>query len=140
MREFRFHNNFMLNRDRLSAMFRCVAEDPAAAKESIAAAMGVNPYMVEGFRGWLCKTGPGSFARKTYTISTFGQIVARYDPYLEQPGTLWGLHYHLATSQQGERAEVKYRPRIDKTACKSCGSSASHAFTDFRGIARLARL
>ena len=62
MREFRFHNNFMLNRDRLSAMFRCVAEDPAAAKESIAAAMGVNPYMVEGFRGWLCKTGLGSFA------------------------------------------------------------------------------
>jgi hypothetical protein len=109
MRDFKFHNNFTLNRDRLSAMLRCVVEDPVAAKETIAAAMGVNPYMVEGFRGWLCKTGLGTFERKNYTISSFGQMVARYDPYLEQPGTLWGLHYHLAASQQEEHAEVWHR-------------------------------
>ncbi|NJN65898.1 MAG: DUF4007 family protein [Chloroflexaceae bacterium] len=106
MRDFKFHNNFTLNRERLSAMLRCVVQDRTASREAVAAAMGVNPYMVEGFRGWLCKTGLGRFERKTYTIAEFGNAVAHYDPYLEQPGTLWGLHYHLVASQQEERAAV----------------------------------
>jgi hypothetical protein len=106
MRTFNFHQSFTLNRERLSALLRCVVEDPAASKESVAAAMGVNPYMVEGFRGWLCKTGLGAYAHKAYAITEFGRLVARYDPYMEQPATLWGLHYHLAASQQDERADV----------------------------------
>lgn len=106
MRDLNFHQGFTLNRERLSALLRCVVENPTAPKATIAAAMGVNPYMVEGFRGWLHKTGLGQLKHKTYRISDFGHLVANHDPYLEQPGTLWGLHYHLVSSQQDERAEV----------------------------------
>jgi hypothetical protein len=109
MRDFQFYEKFALNRERLSAILRCTAEDPTASKKTIAAAMGVNPYMVSGFRGWFCKTGLGTMMSKQTTFTPFAHLIARYDPYMEQDGTLWGLHYHLATSTNQERAEVWYQ-------------------------------
>jgi hypothetical protein len=64
--------------------------------------------MVEGIRGWLCKTGLGNGTSKNYTLSPFGTLVAEYDPDLQQAGTQWLLHYYLV-SQHEERAEVWYR-------------------------------
>lgn len=108
MRSFAFHQKFALNRERLARMVQCIADGAATSEDAVGAYMGVNPYMVEGFRGWLCKTGLGNASKHDYTLSPIGRLVASYDPALERPGTLWLLHYHLA-SDHGERAEVWYR-------------------------------
>ncbi|HEU4326452.1 MAG TPA: DUF4007 family protein [Roseiflexaceae bacterium] len=108
MRELRFNQGFPLYRERLSGMLRCIAAGQATSDESVGAFMGVNPYMVEGVRGWLCKTGLGRGTSKEYTLSPFGSIIAAHDPNLQRPATLWLLHYYLV-SQHEERAEVWYR-------------------------------
>ncbi len=108
MRSFAFYQKFALNRDRLARMVQCIAAGAATSEDAVGAYMGVNPYMVEGFRGWLCKTGLGRATTHTYALSAVGTLIAAHDPTLSQPGTLWLLHYHLA-SDTGERAEVWYR-------------------------------
>jgi len=108
MRAFAFHQKFSLQRERLSLMIRCIAEGEARSESAVATYMGVNPYMVEGFRGWLCKTGLGHALKRTYHLSALGQIIADHDPYLERNETQWLLHYAL-TNTADERAEVWYR-------------------------------
>lgn len=108
MRELRFHQGFALNRERLAKMVQCIADGQETSDKSIGTQIGVNPYMIEGLRGWLYKTGLGGGTSKQHFLSPFGALVAQYDPDLRQPGTLWLLHYYLS-SQHEERAEVWYR-------------------------------
>lgn len=108
MRDLAFCRQFTLDRQRLSRMIMSVANNERATDESIAAAMGVNPYMVTGFRGWFRKTGLGIGVSGDYRLTPFGALVAKLDPELQQPGTLWLLHYYLC-SQHEERAEVWFR-------------------------------
>ncbi len=108
MRAFAFHQKFSLQRERLSLMIRCIAEGEARSESAVATYMGVNPYMVEGFRGWLCKTGLGHATTHTYHLSELGQVIATYDPQLARHETQWLLHYAL-TNTADERAEVWYR-------------------------------
>jgi hypothetical protein len=108
MRDLRFNQGFPLYRERLSGMLRCIHDGQATSDEAVGSYMGVNPYMVEGIRGWLCKTGLGNGTSKNYTLSPFGALVAEHDPDLQQAGTQWLLHYYLA-SQHEERAEVWFR-------------------------------
>lgn len=108
MREFAFFQGFTLRRDRLAAILRSVAVNPVAPDIEIATEMGVNPYMVEGFQGWLYKTGLATKSGKDYLLLPFGALIVQHDPDLADPGTLWLLHFHL-TTQHVERAEVWYR-------------------------------
>lgn len=108
MRTFAFHQKFSLHRERLSLMLRCIADGAATSEDAVASYMGVNPYMVEGFRGWLCKTGLGNATKSDYHLSPVGHLLAQHDPTLERDESLWLMHYALANSD-GERAEVWYR-------------------------------
>lgn len=108
MRELRFSQGFPLNRERLSGMIRSIAEGQAISDEAVGSYMGVNPYMVEGFRGWLCKTGLGRGTSRNYSLSEFGTILTKCDPDLRLRETQWLMHYYLV-SQHDERAEVWFR-------------------------------
>lgn len=108
MREFNFSRNFALDRERLSKMVQTIYSIENVNDDVVAQSMGVNAYMVTGFRGWVRKTGLGTGSSGTYTLSPFGALVAAQDPNFADPGTLWLLHFHLAT-QHVERAEVWYR-------------------------------
>jgi len=108
MRDFAFFQGFALRRDRLAGILRAVAANPNASDAEIGTEMGVNPYMVEGFQGWFYKTGLATKTAKQYVLSPFGSLAATYDPTLSDVGTLWVLHFHLAT-QHAERADVWYR-------------------------------
>jgi hypothetical protein len=92
-----FHHNYSLNRDRLSDFLRCIAEGKAISNDAIGSFVGVNPYVIRSLRGWLFHTGLGSGKAGNYTISDVGKLVLQYDPYLNLPGTLWVMHYHLAS-------------------------------------------
>ena len=108
MLDFAFFQGFALRRDRLAGMVQAITVNPDAIDREIGTVMGVNPYMVEGFQGWLYKTGLATKVGNHYTLSPFGALVAAQDPNFADPGTLWLLHFHLAT-QHVERAEVWYR-------------------------------
>src|SRR5579859_3680988 len=99
MRDIRFNQGFALNRERLGAMLRCIGAGQATSDESVGTFMGVNPHMVEGYRGWLCKTGLGSATSTTYTLSPLGKILLRYDPELSLSSTQWLLHFFLVSQQ-----------------------------------------
>lgn len=107
MRSLRFNQGFSLDRTLIKGMLQYVASGKPASDEAIGAYIGVNPYKVEGLRGWFCKIGLGTGTSKQYNLSAFGRIVAAHDPDLVRPGTLWLIHYFLA-SEQAERSEVWY--------------------------------
>ncbi len=108
MRSLRFNQGFALDRNLIKGMLQYIATGDPASDEAIGAYIGVNPYKVEGLRGWFCKLGLGSGTSKKYSLSPFGVAVATHDPELTRPGTLWLLHYFL-TSEHEERSEVWYQ-------------------------------
>jgi len=101
---FSFHHKYALNRERLSRMLRCVAEEQATSNDAIGAFVSVNPYVVRSLRGWFRHTGLGDYHVGRYTLSPFGNLAAQYDALLEQPGTFWLMHYNRV-SEQSLRAE-----------------------------------
>lgn len=108
MRELAFHQKFKLDRERLASLMRCITQSQVGSAKAAAECMGVGKPVAEGFLGWLFKTGLGKSDKGTYVLSPIGEIVADHDPHLMDSGTLWLLHYYLA-SQHEERAEVWYR-------------------------------
>ncbi|WP_165774646.1 DUF4007 family protein [Candidatus Viridilinea mediisalina] len=108
MRTLCFNQKFPLDRELMKGLLQCIKAGEASSKASIGAYLGINPYKIEGLRGWFCKLGLGSFNRQGYYLSEFGALAAEYDPDLVRPGTLWLLHYFLV-SEHDERAEVWYR-------------------------------
>lgn len=108
MRPIKFHQGFRLDRARLATLLRCAVESEPITKKSAAVAMGVGEPAAEGCIGWLLKTGLGRAMGKGYAVTPLGALVAAHDPELSQRGTLWLLHYHLAT-EHAERAEVWFR-------------------------------
>lgn len=61
--------------------------------------LGIGRNMVRALRFWMQATGlaeekPGS--RSIQQLTPFGEQVWMYDRYLEDEGTLWLIHYHLA--------------------------------------------
>jgi len=108
MRDFKFHQGFKLDRDRLATLIRGMAESQVTSKKAAATYMGVGEPAAEGCIGWLLKTGLGTAERGAYALTPLGALVAAHDPHLSQRGTLWLLHYYLVTAHD-ERAEVWYR-------------------------------
>ncbi len=108
MRNFKFHQGFKLDRERLATLVRCIAEHEATSKKAAAVYMGIGEAAAEGCLGWLLKTGLGTAARGTYILTPLGALVAAHDDALAHQSTLWLLHYALV-SEQNERSEVWYR-------------------------------
>ena len=71
--------------------------------------LGLGKNMVRALRFWMTATGLSEEYRKdrrTHQRLTvpFGQLVWKHDPYLEEDGTLWLLHYHLVRDPSGATA------------------------------------
>jgi hypothetical protein len=69
--------------------------------------LGVGHNMVSAIRYWVQATGlatvqPGIVDGKKLAVlrpTPLAELILTYDPYLEEDGTLWVLHYHLATNK-----------------------------------------
>ncbi|NJO81814.1 MAG: DUF4007 family protein [Blastochloris sp.] len=108
MRTLRFNGGFSLERDLIKGMLAFTNTGEATSNDAVGAYLGINPYKVNGLRGWFCKLGLGSTSANQYTLSPFGALVRQYDPELSRPGTLWLMHYFLA-SEHEECSEVWYQ-------------------------------
>lgn len=66
--------------------------------------LGMGRNMVRSLRFWMQATGLAEETREqlrtVQRLTPFGQQVWRFDPYLEDDGTWWLIHYHLACSQE----------------------------------------
>lgn len=102
----RAHDTFYIRKGWLDKGMRKVSESPTvftAKDPNPMDALGIGANMVKSLRYWMQATGltcePGGRARKQ-ELTTFGRIVYTYDPYIEEPGTLWALHHKLVTNEQ----------------------------------------
>lgn len=63
--------------------------------------LGIGANMVKSLRYWLQATGltvePNS-GKRTQSLTTIGEIIYNNDPYFEETGSLWLVHYGLATN------------------------------------------
>lgn len=69
--------------------------------------LGIGANMVKSLRYWLQAVGltsePNS-GPKVQTITDLGKIIWENDKYMEETGTLWLLHYQLASNQENATA------------------------------------
>jgi hypothetical protein len=69
--------------------------------------LGIGANMVKALRYWLQAVGLTEeplVGRRAQTLTNFGELVYENDPYLEEMGTLWLLHYRLATNKRDATA------------------------------------
>lgn len=65
--------------------------------------LGLGSNMVKSLRYWMQATGltvEPHAGRRHQMITPFGGIIRRYDPYLEELGTLWLIHLNLAINEE----------------------------------------
>lgn len=104
-----FHGYFAFDRSRLSMALSCVLRGAELTYGGLGACMGVNEPLGRAFINWLRHTyliAPQETEKKGQAgVTDFADLVWRHDPDLQDPGTLWLLHYYLCTDH-AERSEA----------------------------------
>jgi hypothetical protein len=102
--KFRAHDTFYIRKGWLSKGVKNILINPAIFVSRDAHPMdtlGIGANMVKALRYWLTAVGlteePKS-GRREQTLTPLGKIIYENDPYMEELGTLWLLHYRLATN------------------------------------------
>lgn len=108
--KWRAHETFFIRKGWLSKGLQAVAEkDDIFVDKSINQMdeLGIGSNMVKSLRYWLQATGVTNEmpdkdrrGRRIQVITELGQLVLDNDPYLEDIGTLWVLHYELVNKKE----------------------------------------
>jgi len=98
---FRAHDTFFIRKGWLNKGIKNVNLYPdvfISKDENPMDVLGIGANMVKAMRYWLQSVGltvePAS-GRRIQTLTDLGRIVYENDPYIEELGTLWLLHYNL---------------------------------------------
>jgi len=95
------HETFHIREGWLFKGMNAVEEDPHVfLADDASERLGLGKNMIRALRFWMTATGlTEEYQKDRYTnqrlTEPFGQLVWESDPYLEEDGTLWLLHYHL---------------------------------------------
>jgi hypothetical protein len=102
------HESFHIREGWLSKGMEAIQRDSRALRHKTAPMdLGLGRNMVRALRFWLVATGLTKQEwenQLVQALTPFGEMVWRYDRYLEDEGTLWLIHYHLACSDNGATA------------------------------------
>lgn len=107
---FRAHDTFFIRKGWLNKGLRNVQNDPAVfmgANGNPMDILGIGANMVKALRYWLQAVGlteEPPAGRRVQTLTQLGELIYEHDPYLEEMGTLWLLHYRLATNKKDATA------------------------------------
>ena len=102
---FRAHDTFFIRKGWLNKGMRNVQNDPQVfmgVNGNPMDILGIGANMVKALRYWLQAVGlteEPPAGRKAQHFTDFGTVVYENDPYFEEMGTLWLLHYKLATNK-----------------------------------------
>ena len=102
--KFRGHETFSIRKGWLSKGMKNVVKDPSVfvSKEyNPMDILGIGSNMVKSLRYWLPAVGISESpkGKSAQYLTEFGKIVYENDPYIEEMGTLWLLHYNLVKQQ-----------------------------------------
>ena len=103
--KFRAHDTFFIRKGWLNKGMRNVNKDPAVFMGTNGNPMdilGIGANMVKALRYWLQAvnlTSEPNSGKREQTFTEFGRVVFENDPYIEEMGTLWLLHYQLAKNK-----------------------------------------
>jgi hypothetical protein len=102
------HESFHIREGWLPKGLTAVQHDPRALRrEEAPIRLGLGRNMIRALRFWLLATGLTEQdweGHLVQVLTPFGSLVSKYDYYLEDEGTLWLIHYHLACSEDGATA------------------------------------
>ena len=104
--KFRAHDTFFIRKGWLSKGIKNIVIDPSvfvSREVNPMDTLGIGANMVKALRYWLQAVGlteEPSSGRRNQTLTEFGKIIRDNDPYMEELGTLWLLHYKLATNKK----------------------------------------
>jgi len=98
--KFRAHETFSIRKGWLSKGMKQIVSDPSvfvSKERNPMDVLGIGANMVKSLRYWLPTVGLSEIPKNkgTQHLSDFGKIVYANDPYIEEHGTLWLLHYNL---------------------------------------------
>ena len=102
---FRAHDTFFIRKGWLNKGMRNVYNDSAVFMGTNGNPMdilGIGANMVKALRYWLQAvnlTSEPNSGKREQTLTEFGRVVFENDPYIEEMGTLWLLHYQLAKNK-----------------------------------------
>lgn len=105
--KFRAHDTFFIRKGWISKGMRYVkntnGEVFISKSDNPMDVLGIGSNMVKALRYWLQTIGvtkePKS-GKRNQQFTEFGELVYRYDKYIEELGTLYLLHYKLATNEE----------------------------------------
>lgn len=104
--KFRAHDTFFIRKGWLSKGMRNVIarNDVFISRENNPMdVLGIGANMVKALRYWLVATGlttEPNAGRRVQTPTRLGEIIYENDPYFEEMGTLWLLHYQLVKNNE----------------------------------------
>lgn len=104
--KFRAHDTFFIRKGWLNKGLRNVNADAGVfmgTKGNPMDVLGIGANMVKALRYWLQAvnlTNEPASGRKEQTFTEFGRVIFENDPYIEEMGTLWLLHYQLASNKE----------------------------------------
>lgn len=108
--KFRAHDTFFIRKGWLNKGLRNVNADAGVfmgSKGNPMDVLGIGANMVKALRYWLQAvklTSEPAAGRKEQSLTEFGKVVFDNDPYIEEMGTLWLLHYQLASNKDDATA------------------------------------
>jgi hypothetical protein len=103
--KFRAHDTFFIRKGWLSKGVKNILADPAvfvSRENNPMDTLGIGANMVKSLRYWLQAVGlteETPSGRRLQTLTELGKIIQENDPYMEELGTLWLLHYQLTKNE-----------------------------------------
>ena len=108
--KFRAHDTFFLRKGWLNKGMRNVQREAGVflgADGNPMDVLGIGANMVKALRYWLQAVGlttEPQGGRRIQHLTPLGERILQNDPYTEEMGTLWLLHYKLATNKENATA------------------------------------
>lgn len=97
------HETFILREGWLTKGLQAVTDDPMVFTENHGAdALGVGTNMAKAIRYWMKAAGilPERAGRENH-LTELGQLLYEYDPYMEDPFSLWLVHLGITGNEEG---------------------------------------
>lgn len=112
------HESFILRDGWLTKGIQAVEKDNGVfSKNSGADALGVGTNMAKAIRYWMRTAGVTmDVPQKGVQLTELGKIIAKYDPYIEDPFTLWILHCKIAGNFEQATAWNVFFNQMDLTS------------------------
>ena len=104
--KFRAHETFFIRKGWLSKGMRYVSQKPDVftdKDDNPMDVLGIGANMVKSLRYWLQAVGltkEPPTGKRNQSLTEFGKMVYEKDPYTEELGTLYLLHYKLVTDEE----------------------------------------